>query len=159
VTLYFEAEFLMHGVLLQRKLPNGEWWLFVGNVNFSWKNFSRNVSCNTRTCRKVLSEHSLNCGDRRGKYVNPLESSSDVICYQVLALKNYVQLTECICGFCMDFETRGDYFPTQHASFCNRNSVFTARYDLKLYFCFMLIFVFLKLIERLWFPTTLLFNE
>jgi len=35
VTLYFEAEFLMQGVLILRRLPNGEWWLFVENVNFS----------------------------------------------------------------------------------------------------------------------------
>jgi len=66
------------------------------------------------------------------QYVNPLQASSDVICHQVLTLKNYVVLTECICGFCMDFETRSDYFPNQHTSFCNRNSVFTARYDLNL---------------------------
>jgi hypothetical protein len=45
----------------------------------------------------------------------------------------------------MDFETRGDYFSTQRASFCNRNSVFTARYDLKLYFCFMLFLFFQNL--------------
>jgi hypothetical protein len=35
VSLYFEAEFLMQAVLIQRRLPNGEWWLFVENVNFS----------------------------------------------------------------------------------------------------------------------------
>ena len=52
-----------------------------------------------------------------GKYVNPLQLSSDVICHEVLTLKNYVLLTECICGLRMDFETRSDYFPTQYARF------------------------------------------
>lgn len=34
VSLYFEAQFLMQGVFISRRLPNGEWWLFVGNLNF-----------------------------------------------------------------------------------------------------------------------------
>jgi hypothetical protein len=54
---------------------------------------------NSRTCRKVLSERSLNCGDRRGKYVNPLEASSDVKCYQVLTLKTMFCSLSAFAGF------------------------------------------------------------
>jgi hypothetical protein len=35
VALYFEAEFLMQGVLILPWLLKCEWWLFVENVNFS----------------------------------------------------------------------------------------------------------------------------
>jgi hypothetical protein len=34
VSLYFEAEFLMQGFLTLWRFQNGEWWLFVENVNF-----------------------------------------------------------------------------------------------------------------------------
>ena len=34
VSVYFQAEFLKHGVLILRRPPRVEWWLFVENVNF-----------------------------------------------------------------------------------------------------------------------------
>lgn len=34
VSLYFEAEFLTESVFVLRRIQNGEWWLFVENLNF-----------------------------------------------------------------------------------------------------------------------------
>ena len=47
----------------------------------------------------------------------------------------YVLPTQCIYVFCVDLRRNSNYLPIQHkvTSFCNRDGVFTARYELNIY--------------------------
>ena len=63
----------------------------------------------------------------------------------------YVLPTQCIYVFCVDLRTNSDYFTVQHwlVGFCNRRSVFTARYVLHSTFCPHSVFIcFVRIWEQ-----------